>query len=169
MKFESKYNNFHGKHIFQNVARKMSTILSHLTLEQNDRHFTDYFWIHFLEWQLFYFDSSCTEFCKHPYHYSFCLRSTMFWNILLSFKIKIKIKVWFKTLLTHWPSQREVFVQGGIDSHIWVTWYRRYKYTVLGPREQSSWGQHGAHLGPVGPRWAPCWPNEHCYQGCSRL
>ena len=19
-------------------------------------------------------------------------------------------------------------------------------------------GQHGAHLGPVGPRWAPCWP-----------
>ena len=26
-------------------------------------------------------------------------------------------------------------------------------------------GQHGAHLGPVGPRWAPCWPNEPCYQG----
>ena len=24
----------------------------------------------------------------------------------------------------------------------------------------SSWGQHGAHLGPVGPRWAPCWPHE---------
>ena len=30
---------------------------------------------------------------------------------------------------------------------------------------QSSWGQHGAHLGPVGPRWAPCWPHEPCYQG----
>ena len=28
-----------------------------------------------------------------------------------------------------------------------------------------SWGQHGAHLGPVGPRWAPCWPHEPCYQG----
>ena len=27
-------------------------------------------------------------------------------------------------------------------------------------------GQHGAHLGPVGPRWAPCWPYEPCYQGC---
>ena len=26
-------------------------------------------------------------------------------------------------------------------------------------------GQHGAHLGPVGPRWAPCWPHESCYQG----
>ena len=23
------------------------------------------------------------------------------------------------------------------------------------PKQQSSWGQHGAHLGPVGPRWAP--------------
>ena len=22
-------------------------------------------------------------------------------------------------------------------------------------------GQHGAHLGPTGPRWAPCWPREH--------
>ena len=24
---------------------------------------------------------------------------------------------------------------------------------------------HGAHLGPVGPRWAPWWPHEPCYQG----
>ena len=27
-------------------------------------------------------------------------------------------------------------------------------------------GQHGAHLGPVGPKWAPCWPHEPHYQGC---
>ena len=33
------------------------------------------------------------------------------------------------------------------------------------PREQGSWGQHGAHLGPVSPRWAPYWPREPCYQG----
>ena len=33
------------------------------------------------------------------------------------------------------------------------------------PRLQGSWGQHGTHLGPVGPRWAPCWPHELCYQG----
>ena len=25
--------------------------------------------------------------------------------------------------------------------------------------------QHGVHLGPVGPRRAPCWPYETCYQG----
>ena len=24
----------------------------------------------------------------------------------------------------------------------------------------------GPHLGPVGPRWAPCWPLEPCYLGC---
>ena len=24
---------------------------------------------------------------------------------------------------------------------------------------------HGAHLGPVDLRWAPCWPHELCYQG----
>ena len=27
-------------------------------------------------------------------------------------------------------------------------------------------GQHGVHLGPVGPRRASCWPHEPCYQGC---
>ena len=26
-------------------------------------------------------------------------------------------------------------------------------------------GQHGAHLGPVSPRWAPCCPHEPCYRG----
>ena len=25
-----------------------------------------------------------------------------------------------------------------------------------------TWGR----LGLVGPSWAPCWPNEHCYQSC---
>ena len=28
-----------------------------------------------------------------------------------------------------------------------------------------SWGQQGAHLGPTGPRCAPCWPHELCYPG----
>ena len=32
------------------------------------------------------------------------------------------------------------------------------------PKEQRSWGQHGAHLGPVGPRLAPCRPHEPCHQ-----
>ena len=39
---------------------------------------------------------------------------------------------------------------------------------VLGYQQihrDSKWGQHGAHLGPTGPRWAPCWPHELCYLG----
>ena len=31
--------------------------------------------------------------------------------------------------------------------------------------QQGSWDQHVAHLGPTGPRWAPCWPHELCYLG----
>ena len=33
----------------------------------------------------------------------------------------------------------------------WLPWY------------QGSWGQHGAHLGPTGPRGAPCWPHGLCH------
>ena len=33
------------------------------------------------------------------------------------------------------------------------------------PRQQGSWGLHGAHLGPVGPRRASCWPHKACYRG----
>ena len=31
-------------------------------------------------------------------------------------------------------------------------------------RQQNSCGQHGVHLGPIGPRWTPCWPHGPCYQ-----
>ena len=34
------------------------------------------------------------------------------------------------------------------------------------PRYQSSWGQHGAHRGPVGPRWAPSWPINLAIRDC---
>ena len=45
-------------------------------------------------------------------------------------------------------------------------------YPLLTPqsRYQSSLGQHWAHLGHIGPRWAPCWPQKACCQGIfSRL
>ena len=38
-------------------------------------------------------------------------------------------------------------------------------YRVKEPWEQGSWGHHGAHLGPTGPRWALCWPHEISYLG----
>ena len=43
-----------------------------------------------------------------------------------------------------------------------------FRWYVIFPRYQGSWGQHGAHLGPVGPRWTPCWSHEPCYLGCCR-
>ena len=45
--------------------------------------------------------------------------------------------------------------------------YVRTKLAYL-PWQQGSWGQHGAHLGPTGPRWAPCWPHELCSLGGRR-
>ena len=43
----------------------------------------------------------------------------------------------------------------------------RYSTVDRCPREQGSWGLHGAHLGHVGPRCALCRPYEPYYQGCS--
>ena len=40
-------------------------------------------------------------------------------------------------------------------------------YPIMLPREQSSWGQHGAQLGPVGAWCAPWWTHELCYLGGS--
>ena len=53
-----------------------------------------------------------------------------------------KLKIWFKLL------------QFGV----WIILEKL-------PWLQGSWGQHGAHLGPTGPRWAPCLPHELCYLG----
>ena len=41
------------------------------------------------------------------------------------------------------------------------SWHNDYRATLIA----RFWGQHGAHLGPTGPRWAPCWPHELCYLG----
>ena len=44
-------------------------------------------------------------------------------------------------------------------------WMATFRYGI--PWQQGLWGQHGAYLGPKGPRWAPCWPHEPCYLGSS--
>ena len=46
-------------------------------------------------------------------------------------------------------------------------WVHALESMVNRPRYQDSWCQHGAHLSPIGPRWAPCWPHDPCYQGTS--
>ena len=49
-------------------------------------------------------------------------------------------------------------------SHTWKVIYCVSKFRC--PWSQGSWGQHGVHLGPTRPMWAPCWPHEPCYLGC---
>ena len=51
-----------------------------------------------------------------------------------------------------------------VRNDIWLT-SRKDKISETLPWLQGSWGQQGANLGPVGPRWAPCRPHEPCYLG----
>ena len=47
-----------------------------------------------------------------------------------------------------------------------VPWYSSLgKHTL--PDSKIHGTKNGPHLDPVGPRWAPCWPYEPCYLGCS--
>ena len=51
-------------------------------------------------------------------------------------------------------------------NHVRILWgIRSYFQQAILHWWQGSWGQHGAHLGLTGPRWAPCWPHELCYLG----
>ena len=66
----------------------------------------------------------------------------------------------------------EVLTISYIYIHIYGTETWKYRLQLLCllefislPCEHGSWGQHGVHLGPTGPRWAPCWPHESCYLG----
>ena len=46
-------------------------------------------------------------------------------------------------------------------THVWWDVWRCIHCPVNIPESKV----HGTHLGPTGPRWAPCWPHELCYLG----
>ena len=75
----------------------------------------------------------------------------------------ISVKGWSALTLIHNTLQSFLPKMFTKDTH---SSPRRVRYGVSFPRWQGAWGQHGAHLGPVGPRWAPCWSHEPCYLGC---
>ena len=58
-----------------------------------------------------------------------------------------------------------------MESLLWAFWrtfnvtIRDLESTMKVPVSTVHGSQHGAHLGPAGPRWAPCWPREPCYLG----
>ena len=51
----------------------------------------------------------------------------------------------------------QVFFQKNANLDLVGLWYKSCHAKFMGP----TW----AHLGPVGPRWAPWWPHKPCYQG----
>ena len=73
--------------------------------------------------------------------------------------------VWFCELVWNWvchvmyKQQRFVMIFRRILQV--VIFYPCHRY----PRYKVHGANRGAHLGPVGPKWAPCWPHEPCYQG----
>ena len=55
-----------------------------------------------------------------------------------------------------------------VDAMTILFWMRNHIHRFLWhvtTLRAGSWGRHGAHLGPTGPRWAPSWPHELCYLG----
>ena len=67
--------------------------------------------------------------------------------------------------LTYWWHFLKTF-SGAISSMKNVVFWFKFHWSSL-PRIYPDSKVHGAHLGPTGPRWAPCWPHELCYLGNS--
>ena len=85
-----------------------------------------------------------------------------------------KESVFYRLCKTPWVWKKNIFINNRHQymSEIWGSVSNRskphvylHKSSEWCPKEQGSWGHHKAHLGPVGPRWAPCWSHEPGYQG----
>ena len=64
-----------------------------------------------------------------------------------------------------WINHSDLFIEVVIMSYVSMItsiWHLQWEGIIPDSKEQSLWGQHGAHLGPIGPRWAPCWPHKLC-------
>ena len=68
---------------------------------------------------------------------------------------------------SNWPCKNITDAWGKISfvHLLWVQCPANF-LSILCSQIAKFMGQHGVHLGPVGPRLAPCWPHEPCYQGC---
>ena len=76
------------------------------------------------------------------------LKNKYIWCISIEGHIDVLFREWIAQWPTDCSPNRDI----------------RVSTKFLVGQRQSSWGQHGAYQGPVGPRWAPCWPHEPCYQ-----
>ena len=81
--------------------------------------------------------------------------------------------IWYRTKLRNDKRTAQIKLSTDKTQHVlplqlWNV-YSEYKsngFLIDIPRLQGSWVQYGVHLGPTGPRWAPCLPHALCYLGC---
>ena len=98
----------------------------------------------------------------------FCLwpPSSCIWNLKLKFQSKLDLcSLIPDNDCQSWESSSGAW-NAQISSAFHFTWpgIPNASQDLDPPRWQGSWGQHGAHLGPISPRWAPYWLHKPCYQ-----
>ena len=89
--------------------------------------------------------------CKNSYHKGTLVMGSRYFH-------NGKILHWYNAILIYWNSTQYL-------TFLWFSLNQQMIDKAI-PDSKVHGGQHGAHLGPVGPRWAPCWPHEPCYQRC---
>ena len=144
-----------------------------LTGQTTRKHYASGAW-----WRMYEMDLSCPILCNPPRGVS-TQRTNPFWYENM-FEIEFLEKLTYlffakKTTTDFYISECRLQAVGGMDAgkdpqrprgpdcHI-----SKHSHQISGhtwSEKQGSWGQHGAHLGPTGPRWDPCWPHEPCYLG----
>ena len=117
-----------------------------------------------------------------------CIRYISYWlrNVNTNFKKQMKRSVWesivYRKLLTWTLPTRQIptwtipthtlSIQEIIHHHlahpntsIQNKIYKISSHSTITTLIARFMGPTRAHLGPTGPRWAPCWPNDPCYLG----
>ena len=85
---------------------------------------------------------------------------------------ELKKSHWATATLNNWKlknfnrSHRN-YTNGRLVWNVGIVHWCKCFYSLCYSLRLPESNEHGAHLGPTGPRWAPCWPHEPCYLGCS--
>ena len=78
---------------------------------------------------------------------------------------KVMVLLWTEIIFPNYILKWQLLLRCCFVSFNYDTWTLGCKLVLDVTLIARFMGQHGAHLGPTGPRWAPCWPHELCYLG----
>ena len=115
--------------------------------------------------------SGCYEEVCHTHKYGTSTRRLNSSSWLLKPLYSGLIVLKRRPILSYWPrcglGSSDSFIRRIYWCQQWVgtpaSWFNikmtSYQYSLIARFMGPTW----AHLGPTGPRWAPCWPHELCY------